>query len=152
MANPERTNDLSVRSIPWARLSRRAFSQQHDLLVTREIRSPGAENFLARQRPRSPRFPGIELGQGKRKHADFSCAPACGPRPGLARRPSVFHLGEKQAAGRASARESRRIPGSGRPPTRAFASLLHRCFNFSSKFHFRGKTTIHSPTKCRSHD
>lgn len=98
-----------------------------------------------------PSISGIELGQGKRKHADFSCAPACGTGLDLARRPPLFRPGEKQAAGRVCARvpqDSR----SGWLPTRAFVSLLHRCFNFSSKFHFRGKTTISTPTKCRSHD
>jgi len=36
---------------------------------------------------------GIELGQGKRKHVDFSCAPACDLRPDLALKPPVFRSG-----------------------------------------------------------
>lgn len=106
-------------------------------------------------RPTKTSFPsisGIELGQGKRKHENFSCAPACGTRLDLTRRPPVFRPGEKRAAGRVCPARIPQDSRPGQPPTRTFVSLLHRCFNFSSKFHFRGKTTICSPTKCRSHD
>jgi len=112
------------------------FLRWHDLLVVREIRSPGAGSFLAQR----------DLAHlGFRDWARSGKAKARGRFLHVCRRVESskegrrFSDSEKRPVGHAR-RVPQDFPGQASPSC-AFASLLHRCLDFSSKFHFHGKIT-----------
>lgn len=143
---------FALRLIPQATLSRNIFLHQYDRLVAREIcpRESGIFSPVGDLAiPLPSRHFRINVGQGKRKHARVSCAPAY-------RRVESWNEGRRFSGGKSAAEWTPRPvgpPPAGRSAdfSHVCASLLHLCFNFSPKIHFGGKTTPFPTRRDDSH-